>query len=148
MNRPPSIKIALYLDPVTGETGALRVIPGSHRPGDTYADFLQEQIRESDSLWGVEGRDLPAYALESEPGDVVCFNHNCHTRYSEDRLDELREYIGHSARFWIERVYGEAMIRTAGPERMVHLEQMLANDGHLAELSRRRRAEMTERSRG
>ena len=40
------------------------------------------------------------------------------------------------------------MIRTAGPERMVHLEQMLANDGHLAELSRRKRAEMTERSRG
>ena len=43
---------------------------------------------------------------------------------------------------------GKAMIRTAGPERMVHLEQMLANDGHLAELSRRKRAEMTERSRG
>ena len=166
VNRPPSIKIALYLDPVTRDTGALRVIPGSHRPGDTYADRLQERIRESGSLWGVEGRDVPAYALESEPGDVVCFNHNtkhasfggssrrrmftinCHTRYSEDRLDELREYIGHSARFWLERVYGEAMVRTAGPERMVHLEQMLANDGHLAELSRRKRAEMTERSRG
>jgi hypothetical protein len=40
------------------------------------------------------------------------------------------------------------MLRSAGPERMVHLEQMLANDGHLAELSRRRRAEMPEPSRG
>jgi hypothetical protein len=40
------------------------------------------------------------------------------------------------------------MIRTAGSERMVHLEQMLANDGHLAELSRRKRAEMAEPSRG
>ena len=27
------------------------------------------------------------------------------------------------------------MVRTAGPERMVHLEQVLANDGHLAELA-------------
>ena len=45
VNRPPSIKIALYLDPVTGDTGALRVIPGSHRPRDTYADRLQEQIQ-------------------------------------------------------------------------------------------------------
>ena len=39
------------------------------------------------------------------------------------------------------------MVRTAGPERMVHLEQILANDGHLAELSRRQRAETTEPSR-
>ena len=165
-HRPPSIKIALYLDPVTRDTGALRVIPGSHRPGDAYADLLQEQIQESAERWGVEGRGVPAYALESQPGDVACFNHNtkhaafggsarrrmftinCHTRYPEERLDELREYIGHAARFWLERAYGEAMVRTAGPERMVHLEQILANDGHLAELSRRKRTEMTEPARG
>ena len=162
---PPSIKIALYLDPLTRDTGALRVIPGSHRPGDTYGDALQEQVRESESLWGIEGRDVPAYALESRPGDVACFNHNtkhasfggnprrrmftinCHAHYPEERLDGLRERIGSFARFWLDRVYGEAMVRTAGPERMVHLEQILANDGHLAELSRRQRAEMTEPSR-
>ena len=162
---PRSIKIALYLDTLTSDTGALRVIPGSHRPGDAYADALQEQIRESHSLWGIEGPDVPAYALETSPGDVSCFNHNtkhasfggsprrrmftinCHARYPDERMDGLREHIDSFARFWLDRVYGEAMVRTAGPERMVHLEQIMANDGHLAELSRRKRAEMTEPSR-
>jgi hypothetical protein len=39
-------------------------------------------------------------------------------------------------------------VRTASPERRVHLEQVLANDGHLAELSRKRRLEMAEPARG
>ena len=37
---------------------------------------------------------------------------------------------------------------TEGPERMRHLEQVLANDGHLAELSRQAREKMAEPSRG
>ena len=162
----PGLKIALYLDPVTRDTGALRVMPGSHRPDDTYADTLQEQVRESESLWGIDGRDVPAYALESRPGDIACFSRNtkhaafggsqrrrmftinCHAHYPETRLDGLRKHIGNLARFWLDRAYGEAMVRTAGPERMEHLKQFLANDGHLAELSHRKRAEMTEPSRG
>ena len=51
-------------------------------------------------------------------------------------------------RFWVERNYGEAMMRTAGPSRMVHLEQRMANDGHMAELARKAREEMSEPSRG
>jgi hypothetical protein len=31
---------------------------------------------------------------------------------------------------------------------MIHLEQVIANDGHLAALSRQRRAEMAEPARG
>ena len=42
----------------------------------------------------------------------------------------------------------EVMVRTAGPSRMVHLEQRMANDGHLAELSRKAREEMAEPARG
>ena len=38
------IKIALYLDPLTRDTGAIRVIPGSHLPGDTYANALAEKL--------------------------------------------------------------------------------------------------------
>jgi hypothetical protein len=56
------IKLAFYLDPLTAETGALRVIPGSHRLGDRYAEGLQAEIRKSTDVWGVEGRDLPAIA--------------------------------------------------------------------------------------
>jgi hypothetical protein len=160
------IKIAFYLDPLTRDTGCLRVIPGSHRPGEPYADMLQECVRKSEELWGVHGRDLPAVALETQPGDLVCFNHNTKhaafgggarrrmftmnlsQRYPEARLEELRQYMAGGARFWVERAYGEAMIRTAGPERLRHLEQPLANDGHLAELSRQARERMAEPSRG
>jgi hypothetical protein len=160
------IKIAFYLDPLTRDTGCLRVIPGSHRPGEPYADMLQERVRKSEELWGVHGRDLPAVALETQPGDLVCFNHNTKhaafgggarrrmftmnlsQRYPEARLEELRQYMAGGARFWVERAYGEAMIRTAGPERRRHLEQPLANDGHLAELSRQARERMAEPSRG
>jgi hypothetical protein len=160
------LKIAFYLDPLTRDTGCLRVIPGSHRAGDLYADTLQEQIRDGEKLWGLRGRDLPAVALETQPGDLVCFNHNTKhaafgggarrrmftinlcQRYPDDRLEELRGYISGSARFWIDRVYGEKMVRTAGAERRRHLEQVMANDGHLAELSRQAREKMAEPSRG
>lgn len=163
---PRKVKLAFYLDPLTRDTGCLRVLPGSHLPGDSYAETLQQQIRQSEELWGVPGHDLPALALETQPGDLLCFNHNLKhaafgggtrrrmftldvsQRYPEDRLDSLRSYIGTYARFFLERYYGDAMVRTASPERMRHLEQALANDGHLAALSRQERLVRPEPSRG
>jgi Phytanoyl-CoA dioxygenase (PhyH) len=174
------IKMALYLDSVTAETGCLRVIPGSFLPDDQFSSALQSSVRliptdtqfsdpqssEGQGPWGVRGRDLPAVALESEPGDLLVFNHNIKhasfgggarrrmftmnlcQHYPDERLPELREMIGGGARFWIERAYGEVMVQTAGPERMRHLEQFLANDGHLAELSRKARESMAEPARG
>ena len=160
------IKIAFYLDPLTDQTGCLRVIPSSHWPVDSYASALSKQISKSQELWGIEGTEIPAIAFETQPGDVVGFNHNirhsafggdtrrwmftmnCCQRYPEDRLDQLCNSISDSARFWVERGYGEAMIRTADEKRMRHLEQKLANDGHLAELSRQARLNMTELARG
>ena len=160
------IKIAFYLDPLTRDTGCLRVIPGSHRIGDAYAEGLQEQIRRSQELWGLSGPEVPAVALETKPGDVVCFNHNTKhaafggngwrrmftinlcQRYPDAKLQELRDYISGAARFWIDRAYGDAMVATAGLERRRHLEQVMANDGHLAELSRQAREKMAEPSRG
>ena len=73
-------------------------------------------------------------------------NFSC--RYPEDRLEELRTVLGSEARFWIDRIHGEEMIRTAGPERMVHLEQVRANDSHLADLTRELKKTMAEPSRG
>ena len=163
---PMYIKIAFYLDRLTRDTGALRVIPGSHLVGDGYADALSNHIGNSQEQWGLRGRDIPAAVLETKPGDLVMFNHNTKhaafgggvrrrmftinlsQRYPEDRLDDLRKQIATAARFWIDRKYGEKMVRTAGPERMRHLEQNLANDGHLAELSRQARERMSEPSRG
>lgn len=160
------LKIAFYLDPVTRDTGALRVIPGSHHPEDRYAKDLQARIYKSTENWGLAGPDIPSIALETQPGDIVCFNHNTKhaafggsssrrmftinlcERYPEDSLQDLRNYISGAARFWIDRAYGPRMIATATPERQRHLEQVMANDGHLAELSRKARESAAEPSRG
>jgi hypothetical protein len=160
------IKLAFYLDPLTRDTGALRVIPGSHRIGEPFADELQNSIRASDQHWGLQGREIPAIALETTPGDILVFNHdlkhaafggsqrrrmftmNCCQRYPESHLQDLRDYMAGGARFWVEQAYGETMIRTADPARMAHLEQCMANDEHLVELSRQARERMAEPARG
>ena len=70
------IKVMLYLRPTRQATGALRVIPGSHIP-PLYHDLhpLNQQTETTcQEVFGVSGPDLPCYALESEPGDVVFFN--------------------------------------------------------------------------
>lgn len=162
------VKIALYLDPLTRDTGCLRVIPGSHHLEDAFGNSVQDVGRNSQDHWGVEGRDVPALALETNPGDVVVFNHNlkhaafggsskrrmftinCGERVPEDEehIEMLKKYISGHARFWNDRAYGEKMVATAGPERRKHLEQVMAHDGHLAELAKKARAEMEEPSRG
>ena len=166
-----NIKFAFYLDPVGRDSGCLRVIPGSHHRGDDYAEGLQD-IMSSQRAWtmadrvGVSGQEMPAVALETKPGrraDVqpgpqarILRRRNPPAHVHHQRVRALcrgglgRAASGHRARarFWIERAYGEAMIRTAGPKRMRHLEQRLANDDHLPELVRRARQEMSEPSRG
>ena len=94
------IKVALYLDPVGKDTGCLRVIPGSHRihlhqqleplrhlrraqrDVGGKMPMTKEEQREGgvksdfdDRPFNVESPDLPCFALESDPGDVVFFNH-------------------------------------------------------------------------
>ena len=165
-NKYLSIKIAFYLDPLTRGTGALRVIPGSHRVNDSFADGLEASRGQFERTLGVHESELPAYVLETHPGDLAVFNHNIKhaafgggrrrrmftinlcQRHQEEDLHELRDWIGALSRYWIDRLYGETMVRTAGPRRMCHLEQGLANDGHLKELSRVKREEMAEPSRG
>ena len=159
-------KVAFYLDPLTRDTGALRVIPGSHRYGEGYAEAVQESVRESQAQWGVGGADVPAMALETNPGDVVIFNQgtkhsawgggkrrrmftiNCTLRHEVEQLPLMREEVSHFARFQVDSVYGEAMVAGASPARMRHLEQALANQDHLAELAQKEREERGEPSRG
>ena len=61
------VKFAFYLQPVGGNTGALRVIPGTHRlpNDDEFTDGVQSLYR-----W----RQVPCAVLASEPGDVVAFD--------------------------------------------------------------------------
>ena len=75
------LKINIYLDSVTEESGALRVLPGSQQPYFHRAlrplEDTHHEMGSADPLatpYGVPGPDLPFLAFESEPGDLVFFN--------------------------------------------------------------------------
>ena len=166
-----SIKIAFYLDHVTHETGCLRVIPGSHLVGDNFSDDLHNFLADNSSSTTTSklanlGSTVPSFALESVPGDVVLFDHsikhssrggstrrrmftmNFEERYSQEDIHILKEKMGVMTRFWTDKAYGDIMVKTAGRERMRHLEQRLANQSHLLGLAHKAKIEMAEPSRG
>ena len=63
------VKFAFYLDPVDADTGALRLVPGSHkRP-------LHDDVRAY--VEGQELEQIPNYICVSEPGDVFAFDMRC-----------------------------------------------------------------------
>jgi len=71
------IKIMLYLQPMRKQTGALRVIPGSHRLPlhSSLCSFEEAHHKNAKPLYfGTTGNDVPSYALETEPGDMIMFN--------------------------------------------------------------------------
>ena len=94
------IKVALYLDPVSRDSGCLRFIPGSHKMPlheelqalrvERTKQTIQEGRNDAAALdkYREKGIDvdaqafdtapdqLPAFAAESQPGDVVMFDEN------------------------------------------------------------------------
>ena len=62
------VKFAFYLQPVGPNTGALRVIPGSHR--NPYHNTLKQVI--PDLNMSIE--NVPSHICDSEPGDIVAFD--------------------------------------------------------------------------
>lgn len=137
------IKLALYLDSVTKDAGCLRVVPRSHTDLglQTWSD---ETLRDSENLWGMHQRDLPAQPLESEPGDVLLFNHRLlHASFGGGKarrmftmnlgrhaetpteIDDLITYGDHHFYgYGLKSHYGQAMTETAPPTRMQHLTQL------------------------
>lgn len=70
------IKLMFYLDPLNASNGALRVIPGTCHWNETYAKRLRDNlpldsVREA---YGVAPEDIPSFALELEPGDLIVDN--------------------------------------------------------------------------
>ena len=115
-----SLKIAFYLDPVTRDTGCLRVIPGSVHPATRSSRRCTKPCRSRRaagprSSGASPAADVPAYPIESEPGDMLLFNHrikhsswgggdrrrmftlNMEARYDEADLPALREKIASDA---------------------------------------------------
>jgi len=128
--RIPSIKIAFYLDPLTRDTGAVRLIPSSHLCGDVFADSLQQALPDSDRAWGIALDQMPCVVVETQPGDIVVFWHNTkHAAFGgserrrmftmnfyehvpEDRLEEFQNALANEGRLWIDRIHGPAMLRS------------------------------------
>ncbi len=69
-------KTAFYLNPLTRDTGAVRLIPGSHRP-DHFVRQEQIDVSNSLELFGTPLTEFPgSIAVETHPSDIVIFNHD------------------------------------------------------------------------
>ena len=133
-----SLKIAFYLDTVTQGTGCLRVIPGSGYSGDKFDGLLDEVVRltgqnRNEEIWGVHGSEVPAYAVDSEPGDMLLFNkktkhsswggssarrmftYSFEQRFSADLMPWLKELIKGRINRGYDRAYGEVLLDVASP---------------------------------
>jgi len=157
------VKIAFYLDPVARATGALRVIPGTHLDSDDPRRLAAR----APELWGIAQSEVPAIALESQPGDLVAFNHNlmhaacgggtrrrmftinCNRHCATpEEIEDLEAFVGAHDRFWNDTMHSALMRATAGAGRMRHLQQVIDHEAHLPGLAAKARAAMAEPSRG
>jgi hypothetical protein len=71
------VKLSFYLDPLRSDTGAIRMIPGSHKWDSTYAELLRDKLSNHQAIvdhFGVAPDEVPAWALETNPGDLVVWN--------------------------------------------------------------------------
>lgn len=140
-------KIAFYLDPVARDTGCLRVIPGSQRP-DHYLRVNKINPNFAQDEYGVAPRDFPGNVpLESQPGDMVIFNHDLwHAAFGGSNrrrmftmnvtrrgntaadIDTVRDYLSHHSpgAYQVKLgagMYTPVMLDTANDQRRVHLQQ-------------------------
>ena len=89
-----TIKVHLYLDPTTKETCALRVIPGSHRSPfhEMLKPLFSSEKNPDTQPYGVDGKEVPSYPFESNPGDIIFFN-QCLLHSVFGNLDNDRRYL-------------------------------------------------------
>ena len=79
------LKVALYLDAIDGESGCLRVIPGTHRntlrlldprwgqPPDLVLGIRNRDVVWDNPPWGLAPADVPHIPLATQPGDALIF---------------------------------------------------------------------------
>ena len=90
----PRVKMMLYLDPMSVANGALRVIPGSHRSPlhESLLPFYRSRKKEEPRYFGERGADIPCHVIDTEPGDLVVFDHSLfHGVFAEGR--PARRYL-------------------------------------------------------
>jgi ectoine hydroxylase-related dioxygenase (phytanoyl-CoA dioxygenase family) len=72
------IKISFYLDPLRADSGAIRVIPGTHFWEGSYARGLRRSFRDfgkSTEIFGVDSTAIPATIVDSDPGDLLIWDY-------------------------------------------------------------------------
>jgi Phytanoyl-CoA dioxygenase (PhyH) len=79
------VKLLFYLDPVRADSGALRVIPGTHHFRETFARTLRKKVQDPTAIGdelGVDPHDLPSVPVETDPGDLlVCDFRTIHASF-------------------------------------------------------------------
>ena len=65
------LKVSIYLESLRGNSGAIRVLPGSHNFQESYARDLRKEMNKETSPFGVGQQDIPGYVVETDPGDAV-----------------------------------------------------------------------------
>lgn len=146
------MKFIFYLTPTTKETGAMRILPGSHLPGSTWRVGPipgWKMANESMERWGIPSDQIPGQVVfESQPGDVLIFNQDViHAAFPGGKrvqfaidflrafkpterdlfdyyLKRMARYSKQSGEFIQKQMYGETMLATASESRMRHLSQL------------------------
>jgi hypothetical protein len=71
------VKISFYLDALRGDSGAIRVIPGTNDYESEFSRSLRRTFNTPDQIaarFGVDPRDIPSITLDSDPGDVIAWD--------------------------------------------------------------------------
>ena len=72
-----NVKLFFYLDSLRSDTGALRVLPGTHHHEGTYAPRMRSDLytpAKAADLYGIDPLEFPSHTVPVEPGDVIFLN--------------------------------------------------------------------------
>ena len=72
------LKLSFYLDPLSSESGAIRMIPGTNHHRTPYANALHADLKDHsriEEIYGVPYNEIPSWTLASEPGDLIVWNY-------------------------------------------------------------------------
>ena len=123
------IKIALYLDPMGVDSGAFRVLPGSHYLGDKYGKSLGMHKIANQERFGLSDTEIPGVAVPTKPGDVLVFDYRL--KHATSKTPHIRRMLSiFGCRNVIEAdipELGSRSAKTAELEGAVYLAPLLEN---------------------
>ncbi|MDH3704815.1 MAG: phytanoyl-CoA dioxygenase family protein [Acidimicrobiia bacterium] len=72
-----NLKLFFYLDSLRGDSGALRVLPGTHHHEGIYGQTIRSDLytpAKALDRYGIDLEDFPSHTIDVEPGDLVVMN--------------------------------------------------------------------------